>query len=144
MNFNCFFFHLFCNGVEIFCSHVSLIHLSKATFDIIDFSFISSEYSIKFVNGSNALGALIIFLLQNNSVTDFSKSVYFVQSKPEAENINLVRELSAGNYTVLAYDIEESGRITSDMAAETKDVTVTESSAQASEGKCKVYFNVLQ
>ena len=82
------------------------------------------SYTVSFVNGSNALGVLIILLHRTNGLTDFNQSIYFVQKRTGAEGMNQLSGILAGNYIALAYDVEENGEITSNSAADQKDINV--------------------
>ena len=62
-------------------------------------------------------------LFRTNGQIDFSLSIYFVQGRTGAEAPNELSGLS-GNYTALAYDVEENGEITSNLAADEEEVTV--------------------
>ena len=99
------------------------------TFDVCDINITSTanselDYSVVFIRGSNALGVLIILLFRTNGQIDFSLSIYFVQGRTGAEAPN---ELSGlfGDYTALAYDVEEDGEITSSLAADEEKINVT-------------------
>ena len=76
------------------------------------------DYSVVFVDGSNALGVLIILIFRTNGLTDFSRSIYFVQGRTGAQTTNQLSGVAAGTYEALAYDVEEDGLITSTTAAD--------------------------
>ena len=104
------------------------MYFFPATFDVCDLNIISTanselDYSVVFVGDSNALGVLMTLLFRNNELIDFNKSIYFVQGRTRAEAPNELSGLS-GTYTALAYDVEEDGRITSDIAADKEEITV--------------------
>ncbi len=87
------------------------------------------EYSLTFVSGSAARGVFVALIFRgHSSAIDFSLSLYFVQKRSLAEMTNQLMGLSVGTYMALAYDVEESGDITSDMAADQELLTVTGSS----------------
>ena len=100
-----------------------------ATFHICDLNITATtaevDYSVVFVDGSNALGVLIILLFRTNDQTDFNKSIYFVQGRTGAQTTNQLSGVSAGTYQVLAYDVEENGLITSSTAADHENINVT-------------------
>ena len=66
----------------------------------------------------------MILLFRTNGQIDFSLSIYFVQGRTGAEAPNELSVLS-GNYTALAYDVEENGNITSTLAAYEEEIIVT-------------------
>ena len=106
-----------------------LLLLFVATFDTYELNITYSnsevEYSIVFVGGSNALGVLMIFLFRANGLIDFSRSVYFVQGRLGAQTINKISGISGGTYVASAYDVDEDGEITSHLAAEEEEITLT-------------------
>ena len=81
------------------------------------------DYSVVFVGDSNALGVLMLLLFRTNERIDFSLSIYFVQGRTGAEAPNKLPVLS-GTYTALAYDVEENGKITSNIAADKEEITL--------------------
>ena len=105
------------------------IFFYPATFDICDLNLTTAnselDYSVVFVDGSNALGVLMIFLFRTNRETDFSRSIYFVQGRTAAQTTNQLSGVSAGIYETLAYDVEEDGLISSTTAADQENINVT-------------------
>ncbi len=77
-----------------------------------------------FINGSKSQGVLLAFLARINGVTDFSRSLYFVQDRQGAEGSNVIPGLSGGSYTTLLYDVEETGEITSNQPAHQSNFTL--------------------
>ena len=101
-----------------------------ATFDVCDINVSSTansklDYSVVFVGDSNALGVLIILLFRTGGLTDFNQSIYFVQGRTRAETTNQLSGISSGTYLLLAYDVEENGEVTSNLAAVEEEITVT-------------------
>ncbi len=114
--------------VETFDSNINISSPMASTLDIL----------LTFTSGSLARGGFISLLYIDNSnggpVVDFSHSLYYVQGR--SEMTNTITGLPGGMYMALAYDVEETGEITSDRAADQQSVTITGPSTNS--GKCKI------
>ncbi len=93
------------------------------------------NYSLAFLSGSKARGTFMAVLHITNGMTNFNRSFYFVQSISTAQMTNTIAEVSGGRYMALAYDVEKTGEITSDTAADQQSVTIT--GTPTSPGQCK-------
>ncbi len=93
------------------------------------------NYSLAFLSGSKARGTFMAVLHITNGMTNFNQSFYFVQNISAAQMANTIAELSGGMYMALAYDVEKTGEITSDRAADQQSVTIT--GTPTSPGQCK-------
>ncbi len=93
---------------------------------------------LTFISGSLARGDFVSLLYIDNSnggpMVDFSQSLYYVQGR--SEMTNTITGLPGGMYMALAYDVEETGEITSNNAADQQSVNITGPSTNS--GKCKI------
>ena len=83
------------------------------------------DYSITFVQGTKALGIFMSILFRENGLTNFTKSVFFVQRRTSAAAFNQLMPLANGNYMTLVYDVEANGKISIEQPADEEMVTVT-------------------
>jgi len=70
------------------------------------------DYSVTFVQGTRALGVFVAILFRENGLTNFTKSLFFVQNEASAAAANQLMPLPSGNYVSLVYDLESTGEIT--------------------------------
>ncbi len=114
--------------VDTFDSDINISSPVASTVDIL----------LTFINGSIARGGYLSLLYIDNSnrgpMVDFSRSLYYVQGR--SDMTNTITGLPGGMYMALAYDVEETGEITSDRAANQQSVTITGTST--SPGECNV------
>ncbi len=82
------------------------------------------NYTVDFIDGSRSQGMFLAFLARINGVTDFCRSLYFVQDRQGAEGNNVLPGLSGGNFTTFSYDVEETGEITSNQPAQQSNFTL--------------------
>ena len=106
------------------------VSLCAATYDAVELNATSSgtselDYSVTFVQGTKALGVFMSILFRENGLTNFTKSVFFVQSEAGAAAFNQLMPLANGNYMTLVYDVEANGKISFKQPADQEMVAVT-------------------
>jgi len=107
--------------------------LYVATNDAYDLNATSSGdfilgYSIIFIQRTRSLGVFISILFRENGMTNFEKSLFFVQNEESAAAANRL-SLPSGNYMTLVYDLESDGTISIEQPADQEMITLTGSSA---------------
>ena len=72
---------------------------------------------------------MAVIFIEGQSIIGFNQSLYFIQETSGAQMSNDLTGLAAGTYSVLAYDIEMNGTITSDTVADQQSVNITSGSS---------------
>ena len=102
-----------------------------ATYDIFDLNATSSgdsqlNFSLSFIQNTRAHGAFMSFLFrENNGLTNFSNSLFFIMNQATAADTNQLAPLPMGKYLSQAYDLEANGEISIEQPADQEMITVT-------------------
>ena len=108
---------------------INFCNISIGTHDIVDVTIESVPLSVEaeYVSNSRAAGGMFIFLFASgagDTVIDFTKSAYICLGRNESRSGHVLPfQLPAGEYFVSAYDIEESGGISSGLVYPADTVT---------------------